>query len=176
MSLTQILGLITGIFFGVLLQKAHILRFEKVINALLLKDAAVIKFLLAAVLVGMVGIWIFADLGMISFAHKPMNVGGVLWGGVLFGIGLPFMGFCPGTSGAAVAEGRWHAIFALLGMLLGGGIFAALFPFFQSTVLAWKDFGTIGLPEAFGISAWIIIPVIALVILSAFVWFEKKKI
>ena len=176
MNMTQLLGLVTGILFGVLLQKAHILRFEKVINALLIKDATVIKFLLAAVLVGMIGIRILADAGFITFAHKSMNVGGVLLGGVLFGIGLPFMGFCPGTSGAAVAEGRWHAIFAVLGMLTGGVVFAALYPFFRSTVLSWKDFGTIGLPEAFGVSAWVVIPIVALAILSAFMWFEKNRV
>ena len=176
MSITQLLGLITGILFGILLQKAHILRFEKVINALLIKDAAVIKFMLSAVIVGMVGLRILAHAGLVSFAHKPMNIGGVLLGGIVFGIGLPFMGFCPGTSGAAVAEGRFHAIFAFLGMLAGGAIFAALYPFFASTVLAWKDLGAVGLPEVFRMPAWAIISVVSLTILAIFMWCEKKKI
>ena len=97
-------------------------------------------------------------------------------GGVLFGCGWAVMGFCPGTSIGALGEGRWHAIFAIAGMVVGAAIYAELSPFFKSTILAWKDFGKIGLAEVLNISPWFIISVFWAGIIWMFVWFERKKL
>ena len=170
----QLTGLITGIIFGFLLQKGRVVRFEKQIGALLLKDMTILKFMLSAILVGMVGIFILNGAGAISLSHKSMNLGAVVIGGALFGAGWAVMGFCPGTSVAALGEGRIHAAFAIAGMLTGAAVYAELFPLFKSTVLAWKNFGKIGLPEALGISPWIIIPLFWVAVLALFKLFEKK--
>ena len=86
------------------------------------------------------------------------------------------MGFCPGTSIGALGEGRWHAAFAIIGMLAGAALYAELYPFFKSTVLSWKDFGKIGLPEAMGISPWVIVSAFWIIVILLFVWFEKKRL
>lgn len=170
----QILGLITGIIFGFLLQKGRVVRFEKQVGALLIKDMTIFKFMLTSIIVGMVGIYILAGAGIISLSHKPMNVGAIVIGGALFGAGWAIMGFCPGTSVAALGEGRIHAVFAIAGMITGAAIFARLFPFFKDTVMAWKDYGKIGLPDALSLSPWILIPVIWIGVLALFKLFEKK--
>ncbi|HQI82143.1 MAG TPA: YeeE/YedE thiosulfate transporter family protein [Deltaproteobacteria bacterium] len=174
MSMDQLLGLLTGFVFGFLLQKGRVLRFEKQVGALLIRDMTIFKFMLSSILVGMVGIALLSGAGVIALSHKAMNLGGVVVGGALFGCGWAIMGFCPGTSLGALGEGRWHAVFAIAGMLAGAALYAELYPFFKSTVLAWKDFGKIGLPEALGISQWVIIPVLWAGTISLFVWFEKK--
>lgn len=174
MSIDQMLGLITGILFGFLLQKGRVLRFEKQVGGMLLKDMTIFKFMLSAILVGMVGVALLADAGIITLSHKPMNLGAVLLGGALFGTGWAVMGFCPGTSIGALGEGRWHAFFAVAGMVAGAALYAELFPFIKSTVLAWKDFGKIGLPEVLGVSPWVIIPFFWAGTISLFFWFEKK--
>ncbi|MBA3035753.1 MAG: YeeE/YedE family protein [Desulfobacterium sp.] len=176
MNTGQWLGLITGVLFGFLLQKGRVLRFDKQIGAMLLKDMTILKFMLSAILVGMVGILLLSNAGIITLSHKPMNVGAVLLGGALFGAGWAVMGFCPGTSIGAIGEGRWHAVFAVIGMVAGAAIYAELYPLFKSTVLAWKDFGKIGLQETIGISQWIIVPIFWLVAIALFILFEKKKI
>ncbi|MBU1056119.1 MAG: YeeE/YedE family protein [Proteobacteria bacterium] len=176
MSTEQWLGLITGVIFGFLLQKGRVLRFDKQVGAMLLKDMTIFKFMLSAILVGMVGILLLSDAGIIALSRKPMNVGAVVLGGALFGTGWAIMGFCPGTSIGAIGEGRWHAVFAVIGMLAGAAIYAELYPFFKSTILSWKDFGKIGLPETIGISQWIIVPIFWVVAIALFVIFEKKKI
>lgn len=176
MSIDQILGLITGVLFGFLLQKGRVLRFEKQVGAMLLKDMTIFKFMLSAILVGMVGIQLLAGFGVITLSHKAMNLGAVLVGGVLFGGGWAVMGFCPGTSIGALGEGRWHAVFAIAGMVVGAALYAELFPFFKSTLLAWKDFGKIGLPEVLGISPWIITVTFWVGTIALFFWFEKKGI
>jgi uncharacterized membrane protein YedE/YeeE len=176
MSTEQILGLITGVVFGFLLQKGRVIRFEKQIGAMLLKDMTVLKFMLSAISVGMVGIFLLSDTGIITLSHKPMNVGAVILGGALFGAGWAITGFCPATSAAAAGEGRLHAFFAILGMLIGAAVFAELYPFFGSTILAWKDFGKIGLPEAIGVSHWVIIPLFWAAVIALFFLFEKKEL
>jgi uncharacterized membrane protein YedE/YeeE len=174
MSIDQLLGLATGVIFGFLLQKGRVLRYEKQVSALLLKDMTIFKFMLSAIVVGMFGILALSDMGLITLNHKAMNIGELVLGGALFGVGWAVMGYCPGTSVGAVGEGRWHAIFGAIGMVVGAGIYAQTYPFFKSTILAWSDLGKIGLPEAIAINHWIVAIVFTLVTLMLFRWFEKK--
>jgi len=174
MSTEQLLGLFTGVIFGFLMQKARVLRYEKQVGALLFKDMTIFKFMLSAIIVGMFGIMVLHDLELITLSHKSMNIGGVLLGGALFGIGWAVMGFCPATSVGAIGEGRWHAIFGVLGMLVGAGLYAEMYPFLKATVLSWADFGKIGLPEALGVSHWIVASVLAALFVWLFRWFERK--
>ncbi len=174
MNMEQLLGLITGVAFGFLLQKGRVLRFEKQVGAMQLTDMTILKFMLSAIIVGMVGVAIMSGAGIITLGHKAMNLGAVLIGGALFGAGWAIMGFCPGTSIGALGEGRWHAIFAIAGMIAGAAIYAELYPFFKATVLIWADYGKIGLPEALGVSPWIIITIFTIAVLALFRWFERK--
>ena len=176
MNTGQWLGLFTGVLFGFLLQKGRVLRFDKQIGAMLLEDMTIFKFMLSAILVGMVGILLLSNFEIITLSHKPMNVGAVLIGGALFGAGWAIMGFCPGTSLGALGEGRWHAVFAIIGMVVGAALYAEIYPFLKSTVLTWKDFGKIGLPVALGISQWVIVPIFWVGVIALFFWFEKKKL
>ena len=169
-----LLGLATGIGFGFLLQKARVLRFDKQVGAMLLKDMTILKFMLSAILVGMTGILILSDMGVLSLSHKPMNVGAVLVGGALFGAGWAIMGYCPGTSVGALGEGRWHAIFAIIGMIAGAALYAELYPSLRRSVLAWQDLGKISLPDVLGVSPLPVVIVLWAIILGVFVWFEKK--
>ncbi len=168
-----ILGLITGVLFGFLLQKGRVLRFDAQVGAMRLQDFTILKFMLSAILVGMIGLQILRGMGILEFSHKPMNVGAVGLGGLLFGAGWAVMGYCPGTSVGAMAEGRWHAAFAVLGMLVGAALYAEAYPWLKETVMAWKDFGKIGLPEALHLPAWLLIAVLSAAYVGAFVLFER---
>lgn len=176
MSIEQILGLVTGLAFGFLLQKGRVLRYDKQVSAMLFTDMTILKFMLSAIIVGMFGILAMNDLEIIKLSHKAMNIGGIVVGGALFGIGWAVMGYCPGTSVGAVGEGRWHAIFGVIGMIAGAAVYAELFPFFKSTVLTWADFGKIGLPEALGVNHWVVAVIFTIITIAMFRWFEKKGI
>ncbi len=174
MTIEHVLGLVTGILFGFLLQKGRVLRFEKQVAAMLLRDMTILKFMLSAIAVGMVGVAALSSAGVIALNHKPMNLGAVLLGGGLFGVGWGIMGYCPGTSVGALGEGRWHALFAIAGMLTGAALFAEAYPWLKATVLSWADFGKIGLPEALGVSQWLIIVLFWAIVGALFRWFEAK--
>jgi hypothetical protein len=169
-------GLITGVLFGFLLQKGRVLRYDRQLGALRLLDMTIVKFMFSTVVVGMVGVYLLKDFGLAKLSVKPTLLGANILGGLIFGIGWGLLGYCPGTSAGALGEGRWDAVWGILGMLVGAGLYAEAFPFMKRTVLTWGDLGKLTLPEVLGVSPWVIIPVFAIAALGLFSWFEKKKL
>ena len=167
-------GLVTGILFGILLQKAEVLRFDKQVGALRLMDMTIFKFMLSAIAVGAVGIYLLKDLELIKLSLKGTSIGAQVLGGTLFGIGWAVLGYCPGTAGGALGEGRIDAIWGILGMLFGGGIYALAYPFFKANVIGIGNFGKITLPQILGINHWIIVVMFVAFIIFMFGFFEKK--
>ncbi|MGV1099114.1 DUF6691 family protein [Thiovibrio sp. JS02] len=173
--MTLIYGFITGILFGFFMQKGRVLRYDKQLGTLRLLDMTILKFMLTAIVVGMAGIQLFYDLGMITKLDiKSTQVGANVLGGLIFGVGWALLGYCPGTQAGALGEGRWDAVWGICGSLLGGGIYAEVYPFMKETVLTWGDFGKITLPQVLGISPWLVIPVFAVAVVLLFRWFEQK--
>ena len=169
-----IYGLITGIIFGYLLQKARVIRYDKQLGALRLSDMTIVKFMLSSILVGMVGIYLLHDLGFIKLSIKSTVLGGNILGGLIFGAGWGLLGYCPATSAGALGEGRWDGVWGILGMLVGAAIFAEVYPFLKGTILTWGKFGKLTLPELLGINHWFIIPLFIIGAILLFRWFQKK--
>lgn len=170
------LGLATGVVFGALLQQGQVARFEKQVGAMLFRDMTIFKFMLSAIIVGMVGINLLVTLGVVSLKVKSTVVAANLIGGVLFGAGWAVMGYCPGTSVAAIAEGRFHAVWAVFGMLVGAALYAEAYPVLKETVLAWGALGTLTVPAVLGVSPWLVVPVLIAAFLALFALFEKNGI
>jgi uncharacterized membrane protein YedE/YeeE len=169
-------GLITGIIFGFIIQKARIVRYDKQIGALRLLDMTIIKFMFSAIFAGMIGIYLFYDLGFIGLEVKPTLLGVNIIGGLLFGIGWGLLGYCPATQLGALGEGRLDAFWGILGMLFGASIFARVYPALQETLYTWADFGKLTLPQFLGLNHWIVI--LLLIIFGSLLlgWFEEKGI
>jgi len=172
----QVLGLLTGIVFGALLQQGRVVRFEKQVGAMLLQDITILKFMLSAIVVGMVGINLLVDLNVVAPSVKATSIGANLIGGLLFGIGWAVAGYCPGTSVGALAEGRWHAVFAIAGMLVGAAIFAEVYPALKASVVSWGSFGKITLPGVLGVTPWGVIVILVIAYLALFRLFERKRL
>ena len=170
------LGLITGIAFGALLQQGRVLRFEKQVGAMLLRDMTILKFMLSAIIVGMLGINLLVSTGVVDLSVKATQLGANIIGGLLFGAGWAVMGYCPGTSLGALGEGRWHAIWAILGMLVGAAIYAEAYPAMKMSVLTWGSFGRMTLSQILGVSPWLVVTVVVVMYLLLFAWFEKRRI
>ena len=167
-------GLITGVLFGFCLQKGRVLRYDKQLGALRLQDMTIIKFMVASVLVGMVGVYLLQDLGLAKLSLKSTILGGNILGGLIFGLGWGLIGYCPGTSMGALGEGRWDAIWGIAGMLAGAALYAESFPVMQQTVLTWGDFGKVTIPQLLGINHWPVIVVFVAAGILLLRWFEKK--
>ena len=169
-----IYGLITGVIFGFLLQKARVIRYDKQIAALRLMDMTIVKYMFTTVLVAMVGVYLLKDLGLVKLSIKTTILGANIIGGLIFGAGWALLGYCPGTSLGALGEGRYDSIWGIAGMLAGAALFAELFPLMKKTVLTWGNFGKITIPGILGINHWIIIVIMVILGVLMFRFFEKK--
>ena len=174
MNAEMIYGLITGMFFGFLLQKARVVRYDKQIAALRFQDMTIIKFMMSAIIVGMVGIHFFEMFGLVQLLYKPVVLSENIGGGILFGLGWGLLGYCPGTQGGALGEGRWDSLWGILGMIVGAGLYAETYPFLVENVLGWENLGYLTLPQLIGVNRWLVIIVFVTGILAMFRWFEKK--
>ena len=171
-----IYGLVTGILFGFFLQKARVIRYDKQLGALRLMDMTIVKFMVSSILVGMVGVYLLLDVGWVKLSVKTTNLGGNIVGGLIFGLGWGLLGYCPGTSAGALGEGRWDALWGILGMIVGAAIFAEAFPMLKKSILTWGDLGKITMPQILGLNHWIVIIICVFGGLALFVFFEKKQL
>ncbi len=150
-----LLGLLIGIVFGVLLQKGQVAKFSVIVGQFVLKDWTVVKIMGTAVVVGSVGVYALVALGHADLHVKPLLLGGVLLGGVCFGVGMVVLGYCPGTGVAACGEGKPDAMVGVLGMLAGALAFVAAWPALQPVIKGLGDMGKITLPSVTGTSPWL---------------------
>ncbi len=156
-----VLGFITGVAFGFLLQKGRVAKFRVIVGQFLLKDWTVFKVMLTAVAVGAIGVWTMVAMGWASLSIKPTAFGGVIVGAILFGTGMAIFGYCPGTSVAACGEGRRDAMVGVVGMLAGAFVYVAAFPALQSLVNGLGNLGEVTLPAVTGLSPWIFVAALA---------------
>lgn len=171
-----IYGLLTGIAFGFLLQKGRVLRYDKQLGALRLHDMTIIKFMLSSILVGMVGVYLLVDLDLAKLNVKTTVLGGNIIGGLIFGLGWGLLGYCPGTSAGALGEGRWDAVWGILGMICGAALYAESYPLMKETVLTWGDYGKLTIPAMLGINHWPIIILFVIGGITLFRFLEKKNL
>jgi uncharacterized membrane protein YedE/YeeE len=147
-----VLGAFFGILFGFLLQKGGVAKYHILIGALLLEDFTVVKVMLTAIIVGSIGIFSLHALGLVKLHVKPTRYGANITGGLLFGVGFALMGYCPGTAAAALGQGNWDAISAIIGLMIGSYLFAEVSGRLEKTVMKWGDRGKLMLPELIKVS------------------------
>ncbi len=89
-----ILPLILGLGFGWALQKAGLTKYHKIVNVFRFTDLAVLKFMMTALAVSMVGVFALSTFGLITLPTVPATyVVGNLVGGLIFGVGMAGAGF-----------------------------------------------------------------------------------
>ncbi len=145
-----VLGLVTGILFGILLQKGQVAKFQKIIGQFLLTDWTALKIMVTAIAVGTFGVNLLIAGGEASLHIQTTALARVLIGGLFFGVGLVIFGLCPGTSVAACGEGKRDALVGVIGMLFGAGTYVAVFSTLEPMMNSMADYGKVTLPEVIG--------------------------
>jgi len=169
-----LLGLLIGVLFGVLLQKGRVAKFSVIVGQFILKDWTVVKIMGTAVVVGSVGVYALVAFGHANLHIKPFLLGGVLLGGLCFGVGMAVFGYCPGTGVAACGEGKPDAMVGVLGMLAGALAFVAAYPAIQSVIKGLGDMGKVTVPDATGTSPWLWIAGLVVGGITAFVLLTRR--
>jgi len=167
-------GILTGLVFGILLQRAHVARHTTIVSQFLFTDFTVLKVMLSAIVVGGIGVYAMLGMGMIEHLHvKSATLAANGLGGLIFGVGMAVLGYCPGTAVAAIGEGSRDAIYGLLGMVVGAGIYAEVYPFIQSNLLKFGDVGKITLASATNTPPWLWLGILLVIALVVFVLIER---
>lgn len=92
--MTYVIALILGAGFGFSLNKAGLTRYGKIVNQFRFRDMTVLKFMMTALVVAMIGLYALRGLGLVTFPAVPATyVVGNLLGGLIFGIGMSLVGY-----------------------------------------------------------------------------------
>jgi uncharacterized membrane protein YedE/YeeE len=170
-----VLGFVTGILFGFILQKAQVTKYDKIVAFFALKDLTVLKVMLAAILSGMVGVYFLHGIGLVNLHIKPTLLGANILGGAIFGVGMLLLGFCPGTCVAAVGEGRLDGLFrGIFGILIGAALYSEIYPFIQNNFLKLGDYGKLTWPTLLDMNPWLVIVPVVIILGGSLVWLDHK--
>jgi hypothetical protein len=115
-----------GILFGFVLERAGFGSAKKLSAQFYLGDMAVLKVMFTGIITAMLLIYWTVGFGWLDFERlwvNPTYLGSGILGGLLFGVGFLVGGYCPGTALVAMATLKLDALFFVLGVLGGIGIF-----------------------------------------------------
>ena len=157
-GLQLFIALLCGVVFGFLLQKGGVTDYDVIIGQLLLIDFTVLKVMMSAVIVGSIGVYAMKSAGLVNLHPKPGSFGSSAVGGLIFGFGFAILGYCPGTVAGAVGSGALDALLGgVTGILIGSGLFAAIYPRLRAGILQKGDFGAKTIPQALGVNHWLVV-------------------
>ena len=92
--MNYVIALFLGVFFGFSLNKAGLTKYHKIVNQFRFTDMAVLKFMMTALVVAMIGLYGLRGLGLVKFPAVPATyIVGNLVGGLIFGVGMALTGY-----------------------------------------------------------------------------------
>ena len=148
-------------------------RFQTIVGQFLLKDFTMLKVMVTAIVVGGAGIYGLRAMGVEVALHVKSAVLAMnIVGGLIFGVGMAALGYCPGTGVAALGDGSRHAIPGVLGMIAGAAVYAEIPPWFGRT-LGGGDLGKITFMSETGLAPWWFIAGIVVAAIVGFRVLEK---
>jgi uncharacterized protein len=163
---TLVRAALFGLAFGFLLQKGGVGKYHILVGQLLLQDFTVIKVMLTAIVVGMIGIFPLHRMAKVNLHLKPTRIGPNVIGGLIFGAGFALLGYCPGTAAAALGQGNGDALFGMLGLVLGSYLYALWSRRLRATVETWGDRGKLLLPDVLRVPRGAFVPGFALLLVG----------
>ncbi len=92
--MTIVVPIVLGAMFGFSLNKAGLTKYHRIANQFRFKDMMVMKYIMTALTVAMIGLFVLRGLGLVTFPGVPATyVVGNLVGGLIFGIGMSLVGY-----------------------------------------------------------------------------------
>jgi hypothetical protein len=89
-----VFAVLLGLGFGFSLNKAGLTKYHRIANQFRFKDMMVMKYIMTALAVAMIGLFGLHGLGLVTFPAVPATyIAGNLAGGLIFGIGMSLVGY-----------------------------------------------------------------------------------
>jgi len=140
--------LLFGFLFGAILQTARLNKYNTISGMARLEDYTVAKAIAVAVGVGAILLSIEIGMGFASFHVKPLLMVGIGLGGLIFGVGMAILGYCPGTLPVSLGEGSMDALVGIIGGICGGIVYTLIQPAIQG--MLGPDMGKLSLESTMG--------------------------
>lgn len=117
-------AIILGLMFGVFVQRSRFCMTAAIANIVLMRDYRQLYGYIGALAVALTGTQLLEGFGVVDVAQSAFRSGaldwvGVLFGGLIFGIGAVFAGGCVGRILVRTGEGSISALLALMTLALG---------------------------------------------------------
>lgn len=134
---TLVIAVILGLAFGFALDRVGATDANVLLRMLSLKDLHLAKTILLGIGLASSLMFLGQMVGLVDVGNMSVKTSylGVLIGGLIFGLGWAFSGYCPGTGVAALATLRKDAIAFILGGLGGALLYALTYPMWKSSGL-----------------------------------------
>ena len=92
--MNYVIALVLGAAFGFSLNKAGLTKYHRIANQFRFKDMMVMKYIMTALAVAMIGLYALHGLGLVNFPTVPATyLVGNVFGGLIFGIGMSLVGY-----------------------------------------------------------------------------------
>jgi len=121
--------MVLGLAFGILLVKAEIISWFRILEMFRLQSFHMYGVIGSAVVVGIISVWLIKkfkiktlDGELIRFHPRSFNKGQI-YGGLLFGLGWAITGACPGPLYAQVGSGAYVIVITLLSAIAGTWVY-----------------------------------------------------
>jgi uncharacterized protein len=127
--------LLIGMGFGIVLTKAEVISWFRVQRMFLFQEAHMYLVISSAIVVGALSLWLLKRLQLKSIQGEPLVIKekpyqkGVIYGGLLFGMGWAITGACPGPIFAQLGSGEYLALLAFGGAFVGAYLYAYARPY-----------------------------------------------
>jgi uncharacterized membrane protein YedE/YeeE len=114
-----------GLVFGFLLSRVGATDYDAISGMFALTDLHLMGVIGLAIAVAALGFALFRRFRLTAHGGAPLALAkkpytpGVIWGGLLFGVGWAVAGTCPGTALAQIGEGRLAGVVTYAGIVLG---------------------------------------------------------
>lgn len=120
--------ILCGFIFGLLIAFSKLNRYNTISGLSVLKNFTVAKTIMLIIGVGSILLAFQMNAGLSVFHVKPLYLIATPVGGLIFGMGMAILGYCPGTLPISLGEGSVDALIGILGGLTGGLLFSVLYP------------------------------------------------
>lgn len=167
-------GLVCGVLFGFVLERAGFGSPCKLTAQFHLNDWSVLKVMFTAIVVAAAGMYLLQGMGLMPagkvYVPTALLAASAV-GGLLVGAGFAVGGYCPGTSVVGLFSGRLDAAVFLFGLLIGTFAFAGLYgPTIEALMAAGEVSAGDTFTEAWGVPPLLVIALMALALGAVFYW------